>query len=332
MFFTPIQQLSQVFDGYQQARVGLSRIAELLRTPTTVPPEPGEPVPVPARLRGEVELRRRALPYRGRRPSPRCDGVALHVAPGETVALVGATGAGKSTLVKLLARFYDVDVGGGARRRGRRARGSGSPTTATGSASCRRRRTCSPATWPPTSPTAGPTPHRPRSRPRPARWARCELVARPARRLPPSRRRARAGPVGGPAPAHRAGPRRAGRPRRAAVRRGHRGPRPRHRGRGARRGRSGHGPPHRVRRRPPARHRRAGRPHRRPRGRPDRRAGHPRRAARRGRASTPGCGRRGSSSPRPESGQAVGPSEAYSRGSTSTNQLLEMSRITASTP
>jgi ATP-binding cassette, subfamily B, bacterial len=111
MFFSPVQQLSQVFDGYQQARVGLTRISELLRTPTTVPPEPeGEPVPVPARLRGEVELRGVSFAYAGV-AQPAVDDVSLHVAPGETVALVGATGAGKSTLVKLLARFYDVGDG-----------------------------------------------------------------------------------------------------------------------------------------------------------------------------------------------------------------------------
>ncbi|HEY0815122.1 MAG TPA: ABC transporter ATP-binding protein [Pseudonocardia sp.] len=111
MFFTPVQQLSQVFDGYQQARVGLSRIGELLRTPTTVPPEPeGTPVPVPARLRGEVELRGVSFAYAGS-AEPAIDDVSLLVAPGETVALVGATGAGKSTLVKLLARFYDVGKG-----------------------------------------------------------------------------------------------------------------------------------------------------------------------------------------------------------------------------
>ncbi len=111
MFFTPIQQLSQVFDGYQQARVGLSRISELLRTPTTVPPEPaGEPVPVRARLRGEVELADVSFAYPGT-AEPALADIALHVAPGETVALVGATGAGKSTLVKLLARFYDVGSG-----------------------------------------------------------------------------------------------------------------------------------------------------------------------------------------------------------------------------
>ncbi len=111
LFFTPVQQLSQVFDGYQQARVGLSRITDLLRTPTTVPPEPaGEAVAVPARLRGEVELRELCFAYAGA-DTPALQGVSLRVAPGETIALVGATGAGKSTLVKLLARFYDAGSG-----------------------------------------------------------------------------------------------------------------------------------------------------------------------------------------------------------------------------
>jgi ATP-binding cassette, subfamily B, bacterial len=111
LFFAPVQQLSQVFDGYQQARIGLSRIGDLLRTPTSVPPEPaGDPVAVPQRLRGEVELRDVGFTYAGA-ASPALDGVSLRVAPGETVALVGATGAGKSTVVKLLARFYDTDTG-----------------------------------------------------------------------------------------------------------------------------------------------------------------------------------------------------------------------------
>lgn len=111
LFFTPVQQLSQVFDGYQQARVGLTRISALLRTPSSVPPEPdGPPAPIPARLRGAVELRGVGFAYAGA-AEPALAGVDLTVAPGETVALVGATGAGKSTLVKLLARFYDVGSG-----------------------------------------------------------------------------------------------------------------------------------------------------------------------------------------------------------------------------
>ncbi|MEU0881031.1 ABC transporter ATP-binding protein [Lentzea sp. NPDC005914] len=109
LFFSPIQQLSGVFDGYQQARVGLRRIGDLLRTPSTVEP-PEHPVPVPTRLKGEVELRNVSFTYQGA-DRPALDDVTLHVTPGETVALVGETGAGKSTLVKLIARFYDATAG-----------------------------------------------------------------------------------------------------------------------------------------------------------------------------------------------------------------------------
>lgn len=109
LFFSPIQQLSGVFDGYQQARVGLRRIGDLLRTPSTVEP-PSSPVEVPPRLQGEVELRNVSFTYAGAE-TPALDNVTLHVSPGETVALVGETGAGKSTLVKLIARFYDATKG-----------------------------------------------------------------------------------------------------------------------------------------------------------------------------------------------------------------------------
>jgi ATP-binding cassette subfamily B protein len=111
MFFSPVQQLSQVFDGYQQARVGLSRIGDLLRTRTSVPEAPDdERVPVPGRLAGEVHLDRVRFRYAGaERDALR--GVSLVIRPGETVALVGSTGAGKSTVVKLLGRFYDTSAG-----------------------------------------------------------------------------------------------------------------------------------------------------------------------------------------------------------------------------
>jgi ATP-binding cassette subfamily B protein len=110
LFFAPVQQLSQVFDGYQQAAVGLRRIRELLDTPISVPAPGADAVAVPARLRGEVDLRDVSFSYPGS-VSPALAGVSLHIAPGETVALVGATGAGKSTIVKLLARFYDPTAG-----------------------------------------------------------------------------------------------------------------------------------------------------------------------------------------------------------------------------
>ncbi len=108
MVFSPVQQLSQVFDGYQQAMVGLRRITELLRLGTSTP-APSQPVPVPW-LRGRIELRDVDFSYAGSGANA-ISGVSLTIEPGETVALVGQTGAGKSTLVKLIARFYDVTGG-----------------------------------------------------------------------------------------------------------------------------------------------------------------------------------------------------------------------------
>jgi ATP-binding cassette subfamily B protein len=108
MLFSPVQQLSQVFDGYQQAVVGVHRISELLRTPTSTP-QAGRPR-LAGRGSARIELRDVHFSYRPGGPEALA-GVNLVVAPGETVALVGETGAGKSTLVKLVARFYDVTSG-----------------------------------------------------------------------------------------------------------------------------------------------------------------------------------------------------------------------------
>jgi ATP-binding cassette subfamily B protein len=108
MVFSPVQQLSQVFDGYQQAMVGLRRITDLLRLGTSTPPA-ARPV-TPGRLRGRIELRDVDFGYTGSEADA-LNGISLTVEPGETVALVGQTGAGKSTLVKLIARFYDVTRG-----------------------------------------------------------------------------------------------------------------------------------------------------------------------------------------------------------------------------
>ncbi len=108
MLFSPVQQLSQVFDGYQQAAVGLRRIGGLLRTPTSTP-QASQPRPA-ARARARIEFRDVTFSYPGS-PRPALGGVDLTIAPGETVALVGETGAGKSTVVKLVARFYDVTGG-----------------------------------------------------------------------------------------------------------------------------------------------------------------------------------------------------------------------------
>ena len=113
MVFSPVQQLSQVFDGYQQAMVGLRRITDLLRLRTSTPPSPR---PVAAgRLDGRIVLRDVNFSYgavSGKHSEANAlAGVNLTIEPGETVALVGQTGAGKSTLVKLIARFYDATSG-----------------------------------------------------------------------------------------------------------------------------------------------------------------------------------------------------------------------------
>ncbi|MBX6389236.1 MAG: ABC transporter ATP-binding protein [Frankia sp.] len=110
LFFSPIQQLSQVFDAWQQTRVSVGRIADLMRRETLTPPA-SHPV-APGRLRGELELSDVRFTYPGTdQAGEALRGVSLTVRAGETVALVGETGAGKSTVMKLLARFYDPDAG-----------------------------------------------------------------------------------------------------------------------------------------------------------------------------------------------------------------------------
>ncbi|MEO6955192.1 MAG: ABC transporter ATP-binding protein [Antricoccus sp.] len=107
-FFTPIQQLSQVFDGYQQANIALSRIGDLLAAPTSTPA--AEHPLVITDLDGSVVLKDVDFAYSAQ-VEPALKNVDLQFSPGETVAVVGTTGAGKSTLVKLIARFYDVTSG-----------------------------------------------------------------------------------------------------------------------------------------------------------------------------------------------------------------------------
>jgi ATP-binding cassette subfamily B protein len=114
LFFSPIQQLSQVFDSWQQTRVSVRRISELMQVETRTP-SAGSPLD-PGRLAGELALDDVHFAYpaadASRGPAPEAlQGMSLVVEPGETVALVGETGAGKSTVMKLLARFYDPGAG-----------------------------------------------------------------------------------------------------------------------------------------------------------------------------------------------------------------------------
>jgi ATP-binding cassette subfamily B protein len=107
LFFAPVQQLSQVFDGYQQASVSLGRIQELLREPTSTK-APEKPLDV-ASLRGEITFEDVHFTYGDDEEA--LTGIDLRIPAGQTVAFVGETGAGKSTLVKLVARFYDPTGG-----------------------------------------------------------------------------------------------------------------------------------------------------------------------------------------------------------------------------
>ena len=107
-FFSPLQQLSAVFDQWNQARISLGRLDELLATPTSTP-EVADPIEPPTWV-GDVALEGVRFAYSPDAPEA-LRGVDLRIAAGERVALVGTTGAGKSTFVKLVARFYDPTVG-----------------------------------------------------------------------------------------------------------------------------------------------------------------------------------------------------------------------------
>ncbi|MDY0814817.1 ABC transporter ATP-binding protein [Kitasatospora purpeofusca] len=105
--FGPVQQLSQAFDDYQQAAVGLRRIGELLRTPPSTP-EPRCPA-TPGGA-GDLALENVTFAYAGG-GGPALRDLTVRIPAGQTVALVGRTGAGKSTFVKLVARFHDPGTG-----------------------------------------------------------------------------------------------------------------------------------------------------------------------------------------------------------------------------
>ena len=107
-FFRPIQDLSDKYNILQAAMASSERIFKLLDTPVTItdPPQP-RPLPDP---RGEVEFHKVGFAYTDNHKV--LDNVSFAIEPGETVAVVGHTGAGKTTLTNLILRFYDVQEGG----------------------------------------------------------------------------------------------------------------------------------------------------------------------------------------------------------------------------
>jgi ATP-binding cassette, subfamily B, bacterial len=105
-FFDPMQDIAVFFNSFQSASAALEKLSGVLEEQPSVP-EPEHPTPVPD-ARGEVAMRALRFGYRDRVVLPNLD---LTVPAGQRVALVGATGAGKTTVARLLARFYDPDAG-----------------------------------------------------------------------------------------------------------------------------------------------------------------------------------------------------------------------------
>jgi ATP-binding cassette subfamily B protein len=106
-FFAPIQQMVQLYNTYQQGQAALRKLRELLLTEPSVAEDP-DAADLPP-LEGEVVLDGVSFGYD--RDRPVLHDVDLAIEPGETLAVVGATGAGKSTIAKLVIRLYDPDAG-----------------------------------------------------------------------------------------------------------------------------------------------------------------------------------------------------------------------------
>jgi subfamily B ATP-binding cassette protein MsbA len=105
--YKPMRELSKMTDAYSKAVVGYERICEVLETDRAVKDLPGaQPAP---RFRGAIELGDVSFSYEAKQPV--LQGVNLAVKAGQVAALVGPTGAGKTTIINLIARFYDPDAG-----------------------------------------------------------------------------------------------------------------------------------------------------------------------------------------------------------------------------
>ncbi len=108
-FFRPLQELAEKYNIMQAAMASSERIFELLDTEPEIR-DPDAPLPLPAPARGEIEFRDVWFRYDAGGEWV-LKGVSFRAAPGERVAIVGATGAGKSTIISLLLRFYDPQRG-----------------------------------------------------------------------------------------------------------------------------------------------------------------------------------------------------------------------------
>ncbi len=102
--------LSEIWGELQRAAGATERLVELLNTDDAVK-DPVRPVALPRPVRGEIAFQDVTFRYPARPEASALNGVSLHVRPGETIALVGPSGAGKTTILQLLMRFYDPQAG-----------------------------------------------------------------------------------------------------------------------------------------------------------------------------------------------------------------------------
>ena len=116
-FYRPIQDLSEKFNILQNAMASSERVFRLLDTEPSVA-NAARPLPLPRRVRGEIRFRDVWFAYNkagheddGKPPDWVLKGISFTAAPGERLAIVGHTGAGKTTLINLLMRFYDPQKG-----------------------------------------------------------------------------------------------------------------------------------------------------------------------------------------------------------------------------
>ncbi|MEO8815197.1 MAG: ABC transporter ATP-binding protein [Mycobacterium sp.] len=107
MFFEPMQEITQFLNTFQSASAALEKLAGVLAEKPAIT-DPVTPIRLSG-VRGEIALRDVHFGYQPDRPV--IDGLSLTIPAGQTVALVGSTGAGKTTIAKLIARFYDPESG-----------------------------------------------------------------------------------------------------------------------------------------------------------------------------------------------------------------------------